>query len=298
MSQWVHLPVRSFRSRLLFESWEEALLLWQLLTSKVEVIALVLMPDHIHVLCRVEDVAAIRRALAAYSRMRNARRRESGQVWSHRENSTEVKSVKQLNTVVAYIHRNPVVDGLVNDPLAWPFSTHRDALGLAIPCVRRVTGDPQRLHEEVCLLPGRSNPPVRPLPAMSVVRGGTGSAGGDPWEPRVRRDRRATPGAWDRELAGVRAAVASLTRTTELALRQRGAGRSLLLRAARCLTQAPAREVASFVGVSHTTALRAGELKTREVQLVERVLGDDRFGGFRDGDLRRVPGWEKYRGRS
>ncbi len=30
---------------------------------------------------------------------------------------------------LAYAHANPVTAGMVNDPLAWPFSSHRDVLG-------------------------------------------------------------------------------------------------------------------------------------------------------------------------
>jgi hypothetical protein len=73
-----------------------------------------------------------------------------------------------MNRVVAYVHRNPVVDGLVEDPLEWSFSTHRDALGLAIPAVRRLTEDPKRLHDQVSLIPGRENPRCRPLGVVSM----------------------------------------------------------------------------------------------------------------------------------
>jgi REP element-mobilizing transposase RayT len=270
MTGWVHLPVRSARGRPLFEDWAEALLLWQLLTARGEVIAVVLMPDHIHVLCRVEDLPIIRRALTAYARMRNARRGEGGQVWRRREDYTEVRGAKQLNRVVAYVHRNPVLSGLVAEPLAWPFSTHRDAMGLAIPRVRRMTQDPQRLHEQVCLIPGQHNEAVRPLPCLV---------------PDFERLRALAPVAVLRE---IRAAVSALTRTPVSMLQERGPARSLLLRSARCLTQASAREIAEFARVSHSTALRAPEVVTPEVTLVERVLGDDRFRLLDDGDLRRI----------
>jgi REP element-mobilizing transposase RayT len=272
MSNWVHAPIRSAHGTPLFRTWEEAKLLWDLLTTRFEVIALVLMPDHVHVLCREEDLPYVKAAIQSYARARNARRGTSGRVWRHGENVTPVKSAKQLHVVVAYIHRNPVWDGLVDDPLAWPFSTHRDAVGLAIPAARRSTKDPERLHETVSRIPGRPGEKIQGLPPCRSWTSG---------DSRLR-------------LPTIGDAVSALTRTTRSAIRQRGEPRRLLLRSAKCLNGASAREIARFAGVSKATVSRAPATRSREVSLVERVLEDPRFCPLADGDLGSHGWWDRY----
>jgi hypothetical protein len=287
MNQLIHFPVRAAAGTWLFHDWGEARLLWELLNRSVEFTALVIMLNHMHALCHKSDIAAVHNAMRAYAIMRNARRGESQPVWQHREKGRLVLSDKQRNVVGAYIHRNPVVEGLVDDPLAWPFSTHRDALGLAIPAVRRTVPDPQKHHELVAFTRERPNlmPQALPDGTKGVVMARPLAAPGQRLSPGG-QFASADAGVAIALMRQIRDAVSALTRTPENDLWRSGPARTLFLRCARALTLASSGEIAAFAKVSRMTVCREPRTRTREVQLVERVLGDERFALLRSGDLR------------
>lgn len=270
----LHACPRAAHGTLLFRSWTEARALWDRLTAGLRFRALVLMPDHVHVqLTDATQLAPLTVALRSYARWRNGARGESGPVWEHRASPTPIRGTEHVDRTTRYIHLNPCRRGLVRDPLAWPFSTHRDAVGLALPAVRRPVPDPERFHAW-----------VSGDPAVSV--GGT---------PMPRSPSAAAP-PWS--LSQVAAAVSALTRTPETALRTRGPARGLLLCAASRLTEASDALIAKFAGVDRTTVGRAAALRDRRLAVVERVVGDERFALLRDGDLRRDAAWRAYRHRS
>lgn len=278
MSDLVHFPVRSADGRWLFETWVEARWLWDLLNRHVDYVALVIMLDHFHSLCRAKDLLAVKNAMRAYALKRNVSRGESGPVWRRKERGTIVKSTKQRNVLGAYIHRNPVVAGLVDDPLAWPFSTHRDAVGLAIPCVRRTAPDPERFHETVRYVRERPHLRQRSLPQglAALTRPELlGECGG-----------RQSTMPKDLVLRQIQAAVSALTRTPEELFWKPAPARSLFVRCARVLAKATTAEISAFSGMSRMTVLREPRTMSDTVALVERVLGDDRFTLLQGGNLR------------
>jgi hypothetical protein len=150
---------------------------------------------------------------------------------------------------------------MVNDPLAWPFSTHRDAVGLAVEPVRAAAADPHALHHFVS-----GDPSVRvegtELPVERLWR----SAG-----PRVEE---------------VRAAVSARTRTTLDGLERPGPARTLLIRSAVSLCAGSDRELGAALGCGRTTLHRARRARDRRVRLVAQVAGDPRFFSLRDGPWR------------
>jgi hypothetical protein len=267
----VHASVRAVRGSLLFHTWAEALVLWNVIAARVCVLSMVLMPDHLHLaLPHEREIAALGRALRAYAIWRNRARGESGPVFERGNRVTPVRGRGHEARLLRYIHLNPCRKGLVPDPLAWPFSTHRDAVGLALPPIRTKVPSPDRFHAFVS-----GDPDVRPagtaLPSPIVADPGRES------------------------LVEIHAAVSSLTRTPASRLRQRGPARDLLLRAARALTTASTTAIGDAFGVDPATARRRRAVRDADVATVARVLGDPRFGPLRDGDLRDDPSWRAYR---
>ena len=249
-----------------FTSSAEARALWdRLLAGPGSPAALVLMPNHVHALVPQLDERAFSRALSGYARWRNHHRGASGPVWERHPPPHAVPDQKHLRRTLRYIHLNPCRAGLVHDPLAWPFSTHRDACGLAKPTARERMRDPHAFHAYVSADPTVSLEGTL-LPARPY--------GSD-----------APP------LTAVLDAASSVTRTPLSALvGQRSPARSVALSAARALAIPTADLAAAFA--LHPSAVRRTRCATDE--LVARVLFDDRFPGLLDGDLRRTRSWRTY----
>jgi hypothetical protein len=270
----IHIAIRSVAGTLLFRSWPEALALWLQLTTRLRFAALALMPDHIHaVLAGLAELAPLAVALRAYALQRNRARGVAGPVFEHEARPRPITDRKHLLRTRRYIHLNPCRDGLVGDPLAWPFSTHRDAVGLCLDPVLAPASDPERFHAWVS---------ADSAAHVAGTRFPAGSAAGD--------QRPAT-------LDQVVAAVSALTRTPSDRLLVRGRSRDLLIRAARALTEAAPAEIADRLGVHAATVRRHESTLDPSVRLVARVVGDPRFPLLHDRDLRKEPLWQRYRDR-
>lgn len=267
----LHASPRAARGTLLFRNWAEARALWLRLVAGPRFRSLALMPDHVHVqLTDPAQLAPLAVALRSFARWRNDARGESGPVWEHGGRPTPIRGRDHAERTVRYIHLNPCRRGLVADPLAWPFSTHRDAVGLALPPVRRPVPEPERFHAWVS-----GDPSV----------GAAGSL--------LPRAPSAVPKRW--LLTQVLAAVSALTRSPRSALRARGPARRLLLQAAARISSAEVSDIAAIGGVHRTSVVRAAARRDDRLTLVERVVGDARFALLGDGDLRADPAWREYR---
>jgi hypothetical protein len=266
-----HAAVRSARGTLLFRNGLEGYELWKRLTRGMRLRCAVLMPDHLH--AGVPDAAAAGLAgvLRGYALWRNAARGESGPVFDHPPSITPVRGREHERRTTRYLYLNPPRAGLVDDPLAWPFSTHRDAVGLALPPVIRPAPDPAAFHRYVSADP-------------SVALEGTAL----PIAPPHDAGHPLTPA----ELA---AAVSALTRTPAPDLRRRGPARTLLVRACRTLGGLSSRETARALGLGHATAARASATLDRALRVVEQVARDPRFPLLHGGDLTLTPAWRRYR---
>ncbi len=101
------------------------------------------MPDHVHVLARIEHDIALRsfaRVLSAFRlRMQASGRTEFDFEWESLPRPEKVQHDKRhIARTVRYIHLNPTRDALCDDPLEWEWSTHRDWIGaVARPVVDR-----------------------------------------------------------------------------------------------------------------------------------------------------------------
>ncbi len=267
-----HLVAHAVPPHWLIHDWQEAHALWSRLLQLGPITAAAIMPDHVHVVLRRVDEAAWHGCLSGYARWRNHHRDEPGRrVWLPAPPSEPLRSRKHLERTVRYVHLNPCRDHLAADPLAWPYTTHRDAVGLAVPGAVAAARDPYRFHAVV------SGDP-------SVAVEGTEL----PYGLRGMRDHR---------VEDIIAAVSALSRTTLDGLRRPGPGRTLLIQALAALTTLSGRRIAATVGCSPATMSRTPPIPGASLAKLERVLGDHRFGPLYDHDLTRGAPWRRYRQR-
>lgn len=272
-----HLVARSAAHTLLFRDHAEARALFEALAGAFpDAAAFCLMPDHLHLVVPSDDGAArLHRVMRAYARWRNARRGEVGAVWGVAPAPEPVRDAQHLRRTIRYVHLNPCRKELVADPLAWPWSTHRDLTGLALRPVLPRAREPARLHAWVSADPSVA---VRGTP-MPEETWGTAS-----WE-------------------SVRDGVAGVGRLCLEGLATRGPARTLAVKAAWLLN---VRDVEAIGGdlelapssvwrIAATTPSRAAIARDPALQACIRGIGDERFAPLPPGDLRRTHSWERYR---
>ena len=272
----MQVVVFSIMGTLLWCTWEDGVVLLETLRRHVPMLLVVVMPDHVHVVLRSErDLPRLFAALKSYSRYLGKRHGARGRTWSRRRRVRPVRDDAHMKELVRYFGRNPVGKGLVQDPLAWPLSGHRDLVGMAVRPLLPRHPDPEGIHGWVSA--ARKAAPGEPVE-------GTPFPGGqvDP----VR-------GASFRAVAG---AVSSLARVPLASLGEPGPVRDLLFQATKIYTSVPLARVARFLGLHPAQASRAlaRPRPASELELVGRVLGDDRFGVLGGGDLRQSPSWGYY----
>jgi hypothetical protein len=247
------MVARSVGGRALFRTWCEARVLWDCVVHALPgLVAMVIMPNHLHVVHPSDVRRRLAAGIGAYVRWRHAKWGESGQVFDRLPDAWPLEHAQKFRRYVKYTHLNPSRASLIKDPLSWPFSTHRDACGLAEPAVIPRAQDVVRFHRIVS-----SDP--------HVTKEGRGTelptAKLEVEEPRL-----------------VLHAVSALTRTCLHEMQHRGWQRTLYLRAARELCpSATFREIGELVGAAERSAQRAAEQKDARVELVSRLAGDPRF---------------------
>ncbi len=216
----LHLVAHSVPPGWLFHDWREAAELWRRLEALGPVRAMAIMPDHIHYIGRAIHWNAWLGALGGYARWRNHRRDEPGRcVFLPAPPPERLVDRKHLQRTIRYTHLNPCRDHLANDPLTWAFTSHRDAVGLAVPAVVAPNPEPARFHGYVSGDPS-VRPEGTPLPyGLQSMR-----------EPSV---------------AMVVAAVSALIRTVAVDLYARGPGRRLLIQALIACTSLSKRQIAA-----------------------------------------------------
>lgn len=264
----LHVVAHAVPADLLWRSHEEGLALFHRLLV-LQPASLCLMPDHLHLLTERYDRDAFVRLLSGYARWRHHHRSAgSGQVWLPHPEPLRPSGPLHLRRTHRYIALNPCRDGLADDPLAWPWSSHRDAVGLALPPVIRPARDPERLHTYISA-------------DDSVAVEGTALP--------LRRADAGRPG-W----GSIVAAVSALTRVPAARLAQPGHARQLLVAAARELGGLSATALARRLGVSRSTVHRELPVHSELLGLVARVLDDPRFPALGTQRLDHTPRWREY----
>jgi hypothetical protein len=126
---FLHLVAHTLGSLAVVCEPEAARWLWTHLRRAFEdAIAVVLMPDHLHLVTDHPDAAAARRRLAQTLRHFTRRFAPTNRLWQAPEAGI-VRTVAALRRTVRYVALNPCRAGLASDPLEWPWSTHRDVVG-------------------------------------------------------------------------------------------------------------------------------------------------------------------------
>ncbi len=270
---------RALPGTLLFRSHAEARALWTLLVARFpEALSLCLMPNHLHVDLPHDDPAGgLSDVMGAYARFRNHSRSQVGRVWEQRPETRTPEDADHARRLQRYTLLNPTRAGLVADPLAWPWSSHRDLVGLADSPLLERAPHAGRHHAWVS-----GDPSVHPA--------------GTPL-PRV---------LWhDVEWGMVIDAVCAVTRSFPHELQRRGHARTLALKTAWAHDLRDAGALAAAVGVERRgvhaavdgVPPRGAKFADPALAACVTVVGDARFSALFLGDLRGVGGWarSKYR---
>ncbi len=92
--------------------------------------AWIFLPDHWHAVIAVQypkTISGVMEAIKVSStRQINTRRQERDRLWQGRFFDRTLRTVKEYQETVEYIHWNPVRRGLVKCPGEWPWSSYRD----------------------------------------------------------------------------------------------------------------------------------------------------------------------------
>lgn len=100
---------------------------------KVAVHAYVLMDNHFHLLLTPETSEGLPQMMQAvgrsYVRYYNTRHGRTGTLWEGRYRCSLIETEQYLLTCMAYIDLNPVRAGMVSEPAAHPWSSHRHLIG-------------------------------------------------------------------------------------------------------------------------------------------------------------------------
>jgi hypothetical protein len=250
-----HLVARTHRGALLWTDWVEGAELWERVTRAVPgLAALVLMPDHVHLLHPADVRLPLADALGRYVRWVHGRRGGHGSLVAPLPRAEWLADPQKVRRSVRYVHLNPCRARLVTDPLAWPFSTHRDALGCAARPVIRPARDPEAFHRYVA-----ADPTVHVAGTAVPHRA---SSVADP--------------------ARVVEAVSAALRTPLGAVQRRGPARALYLALVRELCpEAPPGPIAAAVGVGrHALSRAVGRARPDVVGAVRACAGDERLGAL------------------
>ena len=176
----VHLTARLRPELHLLVDLANAWWLWRRLRETwPTALAAVLMDSHLHLVVRVTDAGAATSALGAVLGG-HARHVGEPRLWLRVPDPTPLGSAKHVRRSVRYVHLNPVRAGLVEDPLEWPLSTHRGAVGaeylpwvdaaeLARELGRPVRSLPEWLHHYVSA-DAETNPAGTPMPIPVMPR--------------------------------------------------------------------------------------------------------------------------------
>lgn len=94
--------------------------------AKVQCLAYVLMPNHVHLILVPKHEDGLRKALSAthraYAGIVNARRKRTGHFWQGRFGCV-VMDVTHTEAALRYVLQNPVRAGVAKKPEGWPWSS-------------------------------------------------------------------------------------------------------------------------------------------------------------------------------
>jgi len=249
--------------------------LWHRIRRHFDVVACVLMPNHVHLLAplgRGRNLRSFARILSAsWMQMRAAVDPDLEFRWEPVPAPQRVQTDrKHIARTIRYIHLNPVRAGLCGDPLEWEWSTHRDWVGaVALSSVnherwttilgKTASGCAEWLHEYVSSDESvlRKQPLTNPATFLDSA-------------PE------------DSSVGLLVAAIPRVLRSPRIRVHEFSPGeRQLFVRAAARWTHYPAAELARRIGRHPTSAQRTlrqnPALTPVEARAVAQVLADPRL---------------------
>jgi len=99
---------------------------------RLRILAFALMSNHYHLVIQTTDVKLWRSMAAIHGRTTrdyNRRHRVFGPAWQSRYRARLIQDNQDLRHLLAYVHLNPVIAGLVDDPADYRLSDHRALIG-------------------------------------------------------------------------------------------------------------------------------------------------------------------------
>lgn len=269
----VHLVARAAHWRP-FSEWKFAARAWAALRVVFPLaLAVVLMPNHAHVIAEVLDEKRARvslaHALAALTRS-SGRDKDGPSVprWEPVPRPVIISDPKHLSRQVRYVALNPCRSRLVGDPLEWEWSTHRDVVGaIASPWVA-----PAAL---AAAIKARRVEPAKFIPAWHAYVSGDPTcdvSGTPPPRPAPPADVATEP------LGRIAAAALAATRAPAAALRHRSAARRLFINLAWRQGWRQRDLLARACGVTpHAVGRLVAEGAGSHLEAGALCLGDDRL---------------------
>ncbi|MBI1941945.1 MAG: transposase [Acidobacteria bacterium] len=104
----------------------------------------VFLPDHWHMICAPVHPLTISQVMKSVKNsstiLISRRRAEAGELWQDRFFDRALRTVKEYNKKVEYIHLNPVRAGLVGRPQAWRWSSVNEYSGFSATEQKRRCG--------------------------------------------------------------------------------------------------------------------------------------------------------------
>lgn len=126
-----HLTGRASPAAPALDHQETGSWLWTRLREAFpQAIGVVVMPDHLHLLCELDPRAAEQRLVRLLGHFARAFGVRGGS--AHVPPAEAIRSTAALARHVRYVALNPCRKGLVACPLMWPWSTHRDVVGACV----------------------------------------------------------------------------------------------------------------------------------------------------------------------
>jgi putative transposase len=89
-----------------------------------KIVGYVVMPEHVHLLLSEPPDGTLAQSLQAL-KISTAKRRTEKPFWQRRYYDFNVYTTVKITEKLGYMHRNPVVRGLVDEPEEWKWSSHK-----------------------------------------------------------------------------------------------------------------------------------------------------------------------------